>query len=299
MKKITVMLIMIIGFLLIGSNAFASEIKNVNGINFSEKDLENLRSIGYTDQQLNLMAEEEYLANKDTKGELVSSDIKYIKTIYPDENNLDESITIELDKETFEAELEAELEAEENEMGTMAAKDEKSTEYLLLETQIFSIEYGKKYQLRNTATWKKIPTTRRWDISGIGFGSQWQGLPETKYAKQMWTKCDTLNRCTDDYSDYGSSSSYWQTNATGYAHKMNLPDNEGTQYVRNISSYALFQVQKISSTSSVSAYGHYSHQKKNLNISPAFSVSGTAISVSPSDHYDSPLSTHAYINIIN
>lgn len=299
MKKITVTLIMIIGFLLIGNNTFASEIKNVNGINFSEKDLENLRSIGYTDQQLHLMSEEEYLLNKDTKGELVSSEIKYIKTIYPDAKNMDESITIELDKETFEAELEAELEAEESKIGTMAAKDEKSTEYLQLETQIFTIDYGKKYQLRNTATWKKIPVTRRWDISGIGFGSQWQGLPETKYAKQMWTNCDTLNRCTDDYSDYGSSSSYWQTNATGYAHKMNLPDNSGAQYVRNISSYALFQVQKISSTSSVSAYGHYSHQKKNLNISPAFSVSGTAISVSPSDHYESPLSTHAYINIIN
>ncbi|WP_282137247.1 hypothetical protein [Rossellomorea aquimaris] len=285
----------------------ATNVQNVNDIKFSVQDTENLKSLGFTNEELIQMTEEEYLANKDIKGEIVDTETKYIKTIIYgdtlDEQSIDShkrfldtpgnTVTIELDEDTFNQELKA----EENPIKTL---DTTNTEYKKFTTTISKIS-STKYRLKNTLTWKKMPSTREWDVSGVGINeTYWAPVPNSQYGKQNWTKHSTCFGYEYGSATYNTSSSYWKKGSGGYAHKMNLPNNDfgggcGHKSVTALSSYMYYDVSRQQSTRQIDAYGRYSHQTSSLSTSVSFSITGPSLSISPSNRFDGPISTHAQV----
>ncbi|WHX66038.1 hypothetical protein QNH26_20575 [Peribacillus frigoritolerans] len=296
----------------------AAVLTNVNGLELTDQNIEDLRSLGFTDEAIENMDEEEYQLNKDLKGEIVDTDTKYIKTITPEENSemqpLEEneelqrslpekslnvlesnnSISIELDEETFYKELEQ----EKTGIKTMAS-DTTTTDYKIFKTTISKLS-SSKYRLTNNMTWKKIPSTRQWDVSGVGINSTyWAPVPNSQYAKQNWKTYSHMSGNQSGSSTYKSSSSYWSKKAGGYALKMNLPNNTtngaDSKFVESLSNYMYYNVSKLASTKQLDAYGAYRHQATSASIGISYSISGSSLSVSPSTKFDGPITTHAQV----
>ncbi|GKU82581.1 hypothetical protein [Niallia sp. NCCP-28] len=292
--------------------ALASELTNVNGLNFSDEEIQNLQSLGFTDEAIINMDEEEYNLNKDLKGDIVAEDTKYIKVIEnPEELNsstlskntkglntteINGSIVIELDEETFYKELEA----EEQKMNLKASSSVIQTSYKKLTTSISKLSTN-KYRITNNMTWKKLPSTREYDVTGIGINSTyWAPVPDSQYGKQTWTKYSHMYGTESGNATYNTSSANYKKGAGGYSLKMNLPNDSigggaAHKTVKTMSNYMYYSVSPLSKSGQLDAYGHYTHQNKSGTYSIGISLGGPSFSVSPSNKFDSAISTHAQV----
>lgn len=88
MKEKTLLIILsIFTFLTFSKNVNALETINnemyfnSNNVAMTEKQIGNLRNLGFTDNQIELMDQEEFDNNKDLNGEVLTETVKYYKTI--------------------------------------------------------------------------------------------------------------------------------------------------------------------------------------------------------------------------
>lgn len=278
------------------------------------EEYNNLLALGFTQDAIQNMSKKEYLLNKDLEGELVATTTQYLKIIEPIEfadraSSSDassysiapeqETVIIELDEETYYAELAKEENAEKSVGISALESSDKTTSYKTMTTSISKISYN-NYRLTNSVVWSKLPYYRFVDVSGIGINSSfWAPTPGTEYGKQNWTTTSYCAGGETKSATYTTSSNKWKYGSGGYALKMNLPDDEmyggcAAQRVKTLSSYMYYSVKPLTYTNRLDAYGHYAHQERNYTLSPGISLGGPSISVSPSTYF----SYHPYTHVL-
>ena len=110
-------------------------------------------NLGFSSEEIYYMSEETFLDNKDLSATLVAKNQKYYKSVYTDLNG--ESYSIEIPKEEYENQ------------GTINSRGYVETEYKTMVTTLS--QNGNRYRYKVSLSWKQMPSTRSYDIIGIGF----------------------------------------------------------------------------------------------------------------------------------
>lgn len=271
--------------------------------------IEDLKSIGFTDDEILNMSKDEYELNKDLKGEIISSETKYYKVIeyLPIKNLQDSGIQalntqdheniVELGKEEYYKELKQVDISNENEaysVGTSATKS-KSTAYKTMTVTVSKLSTN-NYRVKSAVNWdKKMPGNRKIDVLGVGINNaQWRPHG-SEYGKQTWTIFNTkTNKNTQGSATYKSKSNKWKYGKDAYTLKMNLKNNPSkSQKVTNIKLYMYYTVTPTGKLPTyLDAYGQYSHQETSVEITPTINFDGTGgFSISNSTKF-----TNSYVS---
>lgn len=213
--------------------------------------------------------------------EIVAENIKYYKTVTILNNsnvmktaNLGEmsSITTEISKLEYDS-------VPDEEVASPYANVGVETTYKKLSITIS--KFGSLYLYRAILDWKRIPSTRSYDIMGIGYYASVKPY-STIYLKQ--------NYCTSSSSCYETTSFYQKVGANGAGAMFYLPSGTLTSLKQTLE----VEVTKTNSSSTIVsqlAIGDYSHATSSISYSNAkkFSVDtgGIRLESSIENYYDS------------
>jgi len=300
----------------------------------SETEKERLKSLGFTEMQILQMDEEEYQKNLNLEGKIVSQDTKYIKTTYiysgltttasiKEGNNLDIQRMLQ-DKNVILKDIIHE-EISEEEFLTSSNQtfyyntfsvnpDIITTDYKKLTTTISYLSSIKKYRVKNDLIWKKTPSNRSYDISGIKLSDQVQPESGSHYAKMTYNEYNTCKQTNNVINQTFNNVNNWNRSSDrGYAVSVLLPKNSSVYYewnnylgkpypcvvgaaqpwpplqgnqsfpveMKDINVYMYFDVLKTgtSKVNTLSAYGSYQHSIKSISLSTSLTFTiGTSSS---------------------
>ena len=253
-KKILALIICLLSVTNIEVFALDSDntIVNNNNIFITEIEYQNLLNLGFTDNEIMNMSLKEFEENKILQGEIVSQN-----TIYMDEQNniLNNNASV---------------------FGFQTGYIETASKKMT--TTIISV--NGKYRYKITLEWKKMPSTRSYDIIGIGIDTNVK-INSAIYFQQNF--CYSTNNCSSSIVNTVNSTS------TGATSTFQLPSST----IVSLSSYLYFDVSKntTSTITQLNAYGDYSHATKNISKSNSNNHSinrgGILLDSSISDYYDS------------
>lgn len=275
MKEKTLLIILsIFTFLTFSKNVNALETINnemyfnSNNVAMTEKQIGNLRNLGFTYNQIELMDQEEFDNNKDLNGEVLTETVKYYKTITIENPRVSlyslENTPITISKEITEEEYNN----SENAVQTFGLVDGKTeTEMKKMVSTIIAV--NGRFRLKNTVYWKSAPKTRSYDIIGIGNDSTVSGIPSTKYFKRI---ADISGK---DYSYYDmSTTGTWTQKPSGYAVTFQLPINKADGDVKTMEIYMYYEVDKLTTATikTLNAFGDYKHSKVTVSSSVSGSI---------------------------
>jgi len=300
MKKILFLLIILFTF----QNVKALEINddgiyiNYNNIEMTQKEINNLINLGFTEKQISLMDEEEFNSNKNLQGEIVAQETKYYMTTITYSNSastLSVKSSLPLKSETIEI-TEEEYNNSDDLIDNVSINGKSNgyveTNYKKMTTTI--VKNGSNYRYKNDLVWKKMPSTRSYDIIGIGIDSTVSGISSSKYLKQIADISDSSTKTC--YYQF-SSSATWKQSSSGYAATFKLISNTSKKTVTALETYMYFNVQKLTENTIkvINAYGSYRHAQKKVESSVSNGVSiGTggisfeaSVSTSIKESYDS------------
>lgn len=259
MKKIY-SLILIFGLVLIGfiNEVSADEINtndiiNNNGITITENEFNNLINLGFTENEILNMTLTEFNENKDLIGNVVSTSDKYYKVItnYDEYNNIVSTTSEEISEYVYNNHN-----LMFGEISPLSVDGYSETNYKKMRSQIILLTYGYRYKM--TVEWKNIPSTRSYDIIGIGIDTN------------VYVSSDVIfqqNYCYSNGSCSSSNVSAIKKTTTGGAALFKLPTSSS---ITSMDSYIYFMVDKTSSSTTLNtmyAYGDYSHAIENTSSS--------------------------------
>lgn len=293
--------------------------ENLNGIVMTEVQIENLRSLQFTDEQIARMAQDEFDMNKDLTGILMSTDTNYYKTTYiPNPTS-----TYSLNPEEQYIIVNEEITEEEyyNNSGISVAANCGTgdscwqTEYKRLETSI--IKVGSQYRFRSDISWSQPPANRSNDVLAMAFNdTNISPIADSKYARYDWhmTRYDEELGWYDDFggTTFNSGNSKWRIGQGGYSVIIDLKndeissDGEHLDQVWNQSAYMYFNVQKSTNVTlyTLDVYGSYQHAQSTVSLSSlaniilepsAYNIISFAES-GISSKYDNMRKTHAQLS---
>lgn len=225
--------------------------KNYNGIEMTSEELNNLKSLGFTENQIYNMDIDEFESNKDLKGEVVAIDKKYLETTYIYEpvndinimsygaddlkNELDDSSKWRLksteSKEISEEEFNRKTASNDN---VLIVNDQNphsvSRDYRTLTTRIDKV--GNTYRVKNDVSWYTIPKNRSYDLFGISTtAAVAEAVAGSQYAKQSWTIKDSCTQVeTNNSETYNKNHSNWRAKSGSYGISFKLPSNTTKTY---------------------------------------------------------------------
>jgi len=284
----------------------------------SKEQVKQLENLGFTEEEIMYMSDEELEKNLRIEGEVVSEVIQYFKVIEnTSSNDLNSNLyglnskTVpkveEVSESTYWKEVNAILN-NEMEAGTKAANvnpDVSKTSYKTLTTTISTIASKTKYRVKNSITWHIMPSNRKTDVIGTAINSAyWAPEPGSQGGQQTWTIGYNCNKPNTSHSTtYSSSSTKWDRGASGYALSIDLPNDVNTSYacntkkVKKISAFSYYNASKLGVTSRIDAYGTYLHQESVRSVSPSvtFYPVSFGVSASQSDKF-TKTTTHALFN---
>lgn len=282
-----------------------NEYTNFYNITMSDEQKNNLIDLGFSEEQIYYMEEEEFDKNKNLQGIIVSEDTKYIKSTYIYKNNdlsLNNRIinfnSLELINVINEEVTEEEYNNSDSTSSTIVLNDVNpsiiETTYKKLTTKITYISSTNRYRFRNDLVWKNMPSNRSYDVFGIALNnSVAEVVSGSQYFKTTYKKYDA---CLMSTTTSTITSASWKKGGNGYALSFKLPSNTSktyswntltgnpypcndndpfpgnsgsktvTQNVTSLSSYMYYDVVKIGSTSPLSAYGSYQHSVKSISL---------------------------------
>lgn len=181
-KKISCMLFAVAMFFMFGSSAFALEcihMTNANGIDITETEYNNLLNLGFTDNEIQYMTIDEFLANKDLIGEIVAQEVSY-------ENN-----------SNF-------INPFSYQPGYAATTTREVT------TTIVSV--SDRYRYKVSVNWLQIPSNRSHDIIGIGIDTNVKIFGNLTYFQQNFcysaSNCSSSGTYNERVSSTGASATY-------------------------------------------------------------------------------------------
>lgn len=258
MQKSKILLLLLLIPLLFTRTVDALEIKNSdfyvnqNNISISNQELLNLKGLGFTDEQIAEMDQEEFNKNKNLQSELLLVDTKYYKTttIYEYTNNntnsflnnnmlesnnfktivnnnflrLEKTYSEEISKKEYENAKNASI------MSTMDANPNiVETSYKKLSTSIS--KNGDYYRLKNDLTWKNMPKVRNYDVFGIRNNTYMSPVSGSQYSKLSYTiKNNCSGTSSNHYKSYSSNSDRWKKDTDGYGLSFELPEDTISYY---------------------------------------------------------------------
>lgn len=287
---------------------------NESSIIVNQEDKQTLINLGFTEDEISNMDQEEFDQNKFLEGEVVAENTKFYKVIEvatndvvsspyqektrlsvnsPDEQK-DSTTSIELDEKAYWEELAKDdsqnLTATSNKsIGTLAyTPGTHKTSYKTLTTTIVKLS-SSKFRVKTSITWHKMPSNRKIDVIGTAVNSAyWAPDISTQYGKQNWVIHHYCTPNTSHSATYSSSSTKWKKGASGYALLINLPDTEvhtnaciSTKLV-SLSGYSYYTATKLGTTSQIDAYGEYAHQEKTIQINPSVTFYPASFGISAS-----------------
>lgn len=183
-KRINYMLFAVAMFLMFGSSAFALEcihITNANGIDITETEYNNLLNLGFTDNEIQYMTMDEFLANKDLIGEIVAQEVSY------ETKNNSNFI---------------------NPLGYQPGYVQNTTRSVT--TTIVSL--SDKYRYKVSVEWLQIPSNRSHDIIGIGIDPNVSIYGGLMYFQQNFcysaSNCSSSGTYNERVSSTGASATY-------------------------------------------------------------------------------------------
>jgi len=146
-------LITVLSFTLFLGQASATEYINYYDISMTSEQYNNLLELGFSENEIYYMDEETFETNKDISAELVAKNNKYYKTVYTDLNG--NSYSVEVNKDEY------------NNQSTMDPRGTINTEYKNVISTMSKLTNTFRYKV--TVGWNRMPSTRSYDIIGIGF----------------------------------------------------------------------------------------------------------------------------------
>ena len=217
----------------------AANYKNYFGIEMTNQEYNTLINLGFSEDEIYYMSEEVYLENKDASADLVSKNTKYYKTVYTD--LLGNPYNVEITKDEYENQPNVNTRATVN------------TEYKQM-TSILS-QNGSKFRYKVSVSWKKTPSTKSFDIIGVGFDDNVY-IDSSVYFNFYW--CTSSGNCTTDASYYNKKNT-----STGGAAVFDYPDN-----AVSLSATLYYDVSKNTSNTitSLRMCGDYSHATSNVSV---------------------------------
>lgn len=276
MKKYLLFIIIgIISFSFSIENSSAQEYVNYNGIHMNIKEYNTLINLGFTDNQIYYMDKATYLNNKNLDAKLISQTTRYYKTIST-------SYGIDYDVEVTKEEY-------DNSKDDNQIKGTVNTTYKTIVSSI--AQNGNYYRYNVSVAWKKTPSTRSYDIIGIGFNDDVSisGLVNFSY---------TYANASGVYT---TSSQYYnkKNTSTGGAAVYKLPSGD----IRALSSSLYFNVSKDTSNTLtlLTICGDYAHATSSVpssNISDyGISVYGISLGSTLGGYYDATPCAMEYANV--
>ena len=274
MKKkimlIFTMLIFIPGVVFADGNAYY---ENYYGVKMSREEYNNLVELGFSESEIKYTSEDDFKYNNNFTGELVSDNTNYYVNIvrYDATGRVISDNDIRISKEDYIKNSGIEP------LGFMDGLIQ--TEYKELRTTISKVD--SKFRYKVNLKWTKFPSTRSYDIIGIGIDAEVITSGDAHFSQ---TYC-VLQICTTD-----TKTNDMTYNLTGAGASFALP----TGTVTKLESTLYFNVAKLNSSSTItsqSAYGDYAHATKKISsdyarmymVAPGVGVSLYEESI---DYYD-------------
>lgn len=236
---LTYALITLFTFTLSIGNTNASEYKNYYGITMTNQEYNTLINLGFSSNEIYYMDLQTFEENKDSNATLVSKTEKYYKSIY---NDLDGRTTsVEVTKEEYDNQ------------GTITPRGTVSTEYKNVVSTLS--QNGNKFRYKVSIAWKQMPSTKSYDIIGIGFRDDVY-IDSSVYFNYYW--CNSSGDCTTA-SDYYNKKKL----STGGSAVYKFPSS-----ANSLSAALWYDVSKntTNTITSLAMYGDYSHALSTVNV---------------------------------
>ena len=252
-------------FLVNITNSSAHEIVNYNNIHMTQDEYSTLLNLGFTENQIYFMDQETYLNNKDLDATLISQTQRYYKTISPLYGN---SYTVEVSEEEYD--------------NSESQNQIKGTVNTYYKTVVSSIsQNGSKYRYNVSTLWKNMPSTRSFDIIGIGYSNSNIYINSSVYFSFTYA---------DHYGNYTTSTQYYnkKSTSTGGAAVYKLPSSS----IASLSANLYYDVSKNTSSTitTLSICGDYAHAQSTVsqsNVSDyGIGISGISLGPTLAAHYD-------------
>lgn len=218
------------------------EFINNNGIEINQEEYNRLIDLGFTSYEIINLSHEEYEQNNNLTGEIV---VKYTNNYNIDSCGLNVSDT--------------------------------ETEYKLMTITIVKLSNG-NYRYKVNLKWKKMPSTRSYDVIGIGINSNAVNIVTGITSKQSYSNSS---------GTYSVSPSYTNKTTNGGLAVFKLP----TEKLTELESYLYFDVSlKNLLLRELVASGDYSHAQKNVSLAESMKANvnefGLVMSSSVVGSYD-------------
>lgn len=220
----------------------AAEYENYFGVEMTNEEYNTLLNLGFSNDEIYYMDETTYLENKDLDANLVSKDTKYYKTIYTDLIGNPTSVEI--------------TEDEYNNQPSLSARGTVTTEYKEMVTTLS--QNGSKYRFKVSLGWRNLPSTRSYDIIGVGFDDDEYDIYIDSSVYFNFHYCNSSGDCTLDASYYDK-----KKKSTGGAAVYKLPTS-----IVSLSATLYYDVSKNTSSTinSLKMYGDYSHATSSVSV---------------------------------
>lgn len=228
---------------------------NRENIEMTEEEYNNLLGLGFTEAQIYRMDYQAFIDNKDIEGSLLSEAKQYVKTTITIRNGIKHYTTQAVTENEYllhtQMQMQANLGGPSYSPNTSGNYYDGMTmdEYLVLTTRIASVDDNTmRYKL--DVEWLDMPSTRSWDIIGIGIEPSKVQIDSFVYFREDWIT-------TGDY--YGNSQGCCpKEELTGGSAMFELPSGS----LRLLESYVYFNLIKqpnVGTITSLTALGDYAH----------------------------------------
>lgn len=218
-------------------------------------------------------------AGDETDFVVVSENTKYYKTVVYKKSNQLYSLDNNIVSETFEvSEEEFNYESLNSNVVLAGYSGVIETNYKKMTTTIAS--NGNYYRYKVVLNWKNIPSTRSYDIIGIGFLGSVKVHNSLNFTQEY---CTSISNCTT------STTNYPQIFSSGAGTTFKLPTGTLTSLKQTL----YFDVEKNTTSTIIlqEAYGDYSHATSSISLANAKKYSvvanvGISLNSSITSYYD-------------
>ena len=167
---------------------------NNENLSMTEKQYNNLLNLGFTEKQIERMDYETFEKNKDIEARIVATDKKYVKTTTIMRNGIKSYTSEYLTEEEMMDEVQAAKEQPPYSPRSVSGtyyNGAAETDYKVIISRIINLnDYTMRYKL--DAYWYTIPSTRSYDIMGIGIeANKVQINSGIDFREDWWTTSNT------------------------------------------------------------------------------------------------------------
>lgn len=333
-KKMTGLFALILAILFSSSDVDALSLNedgkyiNYYGIEITEHQLENLTNLGFTEEQIEVMEQEEFDNNKNLLGEVVSQETVYYKNTYvytnPDfitySSNENENYIVYSEEVTEEEYYNAPIDDVVEITPYGLINGSTTTEYKQLTSTLVAV--NNRYRLKADMSWRKMPKVRYKELFTLTMDNWVSLAPNTIQTKQIATRNNPCDKITERLT---SNPLTTKQTPDGYAVSFKLPTDSTCQYVmettlgpvtktqekpvNSISSYIYYEINPSTSPiKTLNAYADYAHGTKTISIDPTVTLGldsqgkiGASITFTGTygDKFDSMVTAHAALTGIN